>query len=239
MASPPFNKPTINQLKALIDTVLGTVSSQSTVNLNRNTVDAAYAGYVFGLILQAVDQIADKNTVKLTSALATSQNATPKIFVMRGAPGPSNSKAQDFGFAVFKYKGISHEIHMGVQYQGSSGVLHEFDISILPTVEAQKCRSKSKNKNAAPGAGAASAIFECKCYSGYLGIELGREFVGLKSDFTSVPMSRLVTNADSEVVAQFLKKNYRPKISSRLDPGNPNIEQRFVSAVADELTNSL
>lgn len=72
-----------------------------------------------------------------------------------------------------------------------------------------------------------------------LGIELGRKFVGLKADFTSVPMARLVTNSDSESVARFLKKTSRPKLTCRLEPNNSTMEQGFIYAVADELRNTL
>jgi hypothetical protein len=52
-------------------------------------------------------------------------------------------------------------------------------------------------------------------------------------------MARLVTNANSDSVALFLKKNSRPKMSALLEPNNPTMEQEFVFAVADELRNTL
>ena len=235
MGTQPFPKPSLNDLTALIDTVLDSINPTSAVYLNRNTVDAAYAGYTFGLILAAVERIADPNTVCLRSAQALQSQASPSVFIIRGSPGPLNSTAQDYGFARFTYKTVPFEIHLGVQYQGSSGVLHEFDVSIIPKAAADECRSK----NRAPGPSKAAALFECKCYSNSLGIELGREFVGLKTDFASVPMARLVTNSDSNSVALFLKKTARPKLTVRLTADSPDMEQEFVFAVADELRNCL
>lgn len=229
-------KPSLAELKSLIDAVLNSISSGAAAYLNRNTADAAYAGYVFGLILRAVERLADPNSVRLDSAQSGPKNPPPpSVFVIRGAPGPLNSKEQDFGYAIFSYQGEDYEIHLGVQYRGSSEVLHEFDISILPTRAANETRSSGKP----PGPGKACAIFECKFYDKNLGIELGREFVGLRSDFTSVPLARLVTNSDSTSVALFLKKNNRPKLSRHLEPGNSNMENEFICAVADELRNSL
>ena len=72
-----------------------------------------------------------------------------------------------------------------------------------------------------------------------LGLSWDANFVGLQSDFTSVPIARLVTNSDSDSVALFLKKNNRPKMSRHIEPGNANMETEFVYAVADELRNSL
>jgi hypothetical protein len=229
-------KPSLAQLKALIDVVLSSLSPNTAVYLNRNTADAAYAGYIFGLVLQAVERVADPNSVRLDSAQSGPQQPPPpSVFVIRGAPGALHSVDQDFGFAVFGYKEQDYEIHLGVQYRGSSDVLHEFDISIIPAQDADDSRKKRRP----PGPGKACAVFECKFYDKNLGIELGREFVGLRSDFTSVPMARLVTNSDSESVALFLKKNNRPKLSRRIEPGNANMEVEFVCAVADELRNSL
>ena len=235
MSTSPFPKPLLADIVALIDTVLDSINPSAAVYLNRNTVDAAYAGYIFGLVLAAVERVADANTVGLRSAQAAQQQTSPSVFIIRGSPGPLSSTTQDFGFALFQYRGVAYEVHLGVQYRGSSGVLHEFDVSILPADAADQCRSSNK----APGSAKACALFECKCYSNSLGIELGREFVGLKTDFTSVPMARLVTNADSDSVALFLKKTNRPKLSVRLAPNNLEMEQEFVFAVADELRNSL
>jgi hypothetical protein len=231
----PFTKPILNDLTDLIDTVLNSINPSSAVYLNRNTVDAAYAGYIFGLILAAVERIADANTVRLRSAQALQSQAAPTVFIIRGSPGPLTSTSQDFGFASFSYKTVPFEIHLGVQYRGSSGVLHEFDVSIITRRAADECRATNK----APGPSKAAALFECKCYSNSLGIELGREFVGLKTDSSSVPMARLVTNADSDTVALFLKKTARPKLTVRLTPSNPDLEQEFIFAVADELRNCL
>lgn len=235
MSSASFPKPTLSTLTGLIDTILSSINASSAVQLNRNTVDAAYAGYVFCLLLAAIERVADANTLQLRSAYSPRQSTPSSAFIVRGSPGPLNSREQDFGFGWFQYKGQGYEVHLGVQYRGSSGVLHEFDVSILPSEAANYCRTNNK----APGPAKACAIFECKCYSKKLGIELGREFVGLKTDFTTVPLARLITNVEAQSVAQFLKKNYRPKLSMRLEPNNPSMEQEFVFAVADELRNSL
>jgi hypothetical protein len=186
--------------------------------------------------LRAVGRVADSDSVQLDSAQSGPEKPPPpSVFIIRGAPGAIYSKDQDFGFAVFSREGQNYEIHLGVQYRGSSDVLHEFDISVLPAGDA----SESRKTNKPPGPGKASAIFECKFYDKNLGIELGREFVGLRSDFTSVPIARLVTNSDSDSVALFLKKNNRPKMSRHIEPGNADMETEFVYALADELRNSL
>jgi len=44
MGTQPFPTPILNDLTALVDTVLDSINPSSAVYLNRNTVDAAYAG---------------------------------------------------------------------------------------------------------------------------------------------------------------------------------------------------
>jgi hypothetical protein len=226
-------KPSFSELTSMIDAVLNSISPGTAPYLNRNTADAAYAGYVFGLLLRAVARIAEPNSVHLGSAQTSPTQ--PNLFVIRGAPGALYSRDQNFGFGAFAYEGEEYEIHFGVQYRGSSAVLHEFDISIIPTKAADESRSARRP----PGPGKACALFECKFYDTNIGIELGRELVGLRSDFTSVPIARLVTNSDSASVALFLKKTNRPKLSRRVEPGNPSMEDEFVCALADELRNAL
>lgn len=224
--------PSLPQLKALIDEVLNAISTDTGAYLNRNTADAAYAAYVFGLALRAAERVADPNSVRLDSA---KKSPPPKTFVIRGSPGALHSTDQDYGYAVFKYDGRNYEIHLGVQYRGSSDVLHEFDISIIPAQDADESRKKKRP----PGPSKPCAVFECKFYAHRLGIEIGRAIVGLKSDFTGVPISRLVSNSESDSVALFLKKTNRPKLSKHIEPGNPDMETEFVYALADEFRNSL
>ncbi len=173
------------------------ISPGSTAYLNRNRADSAYAGYVFTLILRAVEQLADANSIRLRSAQSGS-NQGPAVFVIRGAPGAIYSKAQDFGYAKFSYKGEVFEIHLGVQFRGSSEVLHEFGWALILSA---KDADESRKKDEPPGPGQALRHFWRKLYTENLGIELGREFVGLRSDFlTSAPIVRPVTNSDSDSV---------------------------------------
>ena len=183
MGSNAYGLPTLAELTALVDDVLTSINPGSALYLNRNTVDAAYAAYVFGLVIAAVERIAAIDSVVLRSIQTLPQQTSPSTFIIRGAPGSIYSTTQDFGFVRFTYQDLSFEVHLGVQYRGTSTVLHEFDISILPSSTADDCRANLK----APGSAKASAIFECKCYSNSLGIELGREFLGLKADFGGVP----------------------------------------------------
>ena len=101
MSTATFPKPLLADLVALIDTVLDSINPNAAVYLNRNTVDAAYAGYIFGLLLASVERVADTNSVQLRSAQAVQQQTAPTVSVIRGSPGPLNSTTQDFGFAVF------------------------------------------------------------------------------------------------------------------------------------------
>ena len=75
MSTAPFPKPLLTELVSLIDTVLNSINPSAAVYLNRNTVDAAYAGYVFSLLLAAAERVADTNTLRLRSTLAAQQQS--------------------------------------------------------------------------------------------------------------------------------------------------------------------
>ncbi len=83
MGTQPFPKPALSDLTDLIDTVLASINANSAVYLNRNTVDAAYAGYVFGLILAAVERIADCNTVRPAICKSDNPSATNRFHYPR------------------------------------------------------------------------------------------------------------------------------------------------------------
>ena len=237
----------IQALQASINKALKLISDrENLVNISyiRNASDAVYAVYVFVLILKAIKQIAGKNAIQLSSIrqqprqseifqLAT-QNVS-KTFIVRGAPGTIFSNRQDYGFAEFTLSEKTYEIHLGVRYFGASHVLHEFDISIINKKDANQCR----RKKVSPGSRTTDLVFECKFYSRNLDIGLGRELVGLITDFQSIKIARLVTNSDSASVRPYLRKRIKYKFNSNLVPSEPDLETEFINAVADDLRNRL
>ncbi|MCE7982838.1 MAG: hypothetical protein DYG89_16775 [Caldilinea sp. CFX5] len=228
----------ISELKAKVDSLLKVISTNVKILQMRKSGDAIYAAYVFGLVLQAVQRVATPGSVSLKSinqAILSTKPPVQGTFIIRGAPGYIYSTAQDYGYAQFEYSKIMYEIHMGVRYFGSSKVLHEFDISIIDARDAKKCRIQSQ----CPSSAKTKIVFECKFYSDKLGIELGRELVGLVSDFRGLKVARLVTNSSSESVRKYLKDRVTYKLNESVTPANPEVEEEFIKAIADDLRNRL
>jgi hypothetical protein len=222
------------QLLASVDGVLTALAPGARAAPVRQADDAAYAAYVFGLILRAAATVADAGSLALRSARSV-PGAVINQFVVRGAPGYIYSIARDYGYAVFRCNNNQYEVHLGVQYFGASGVLHEFDISIIDANAAATARANFRN----PSSGKARIVFECKYYAHTLDIALGREFAGLLTDFSNAKSARLVTNSTSRSIRTFLTERVRYRLNDQLSPANPAAENQFVHSVADDLRNRL
>jgi len=225
--------PSRKDLLSAVDGFIASLQPGLHVNTVRSADDAAYAAYVFGLVLRAASGLPGTRAVDLRSI--SSPSAPLRAFIVRGAPGYIFSSVNDYGYSVFECNRNRYEIHLGVQYFGSSGVLHEFDISIIKQADADEARRNYVN----PGSGRACIVFECKFYSGNLGIRLGREFVGLLADFPSVKAARLATNAGPGSVRAYLASRVKYSLSDELVPGNPQAETQFINALIDDMRNRL
>ena len=222
------------QLLASIDQVLNTLDPGAVAAPVRQADDAAYAAYVFGLVLRAAASICDPGSLELRT-IGSVGGAPVTQFVVRGAPGYIFSTARDYGYASFRCNSRSYEIHLGVQYFGGSGVLHEFDISVIDAGDAAFARAHFRN----PSSGKARIVFECKYYANTLDIALGREFAGLLSDFSSTKSARLVTNSTSRSIRTFFTERVKYRLNDLISPSNTAAETQFIHSVADDLRNRL
>ena len=132
------------------------------------------------------------------------------------------------------YNGRRFEIQNGVRVTGTSGILHELDVSLIDHEKAEHCR----NNQADPSAKNVSCLIECKFYGGDLDLHLGREFVGLAKEF-SVRIRSFASNEASSSVAKLIKKHGGFE-NFHLSPVNlPYVNDRFVPWLAEQLRQSL
>lgn len=199
--------------------------------LRRNLADAAYEAYIFSLVLRAVEQLGGQ--IRLRSI--TSPSAAPTTFVFRGAPGAISSRRSDYGYAVCSYGGQTFEVHVDVEHEGSSGVPHEIDVSLVDATEADRCRLARRS----PKAEKTRGMIECKFYSRRLDVALIRMLVGLKDDMGVTKIARLVTNVGrdrSRAVSRYCAgKRARPRATGDVTPLNPISEQQFIDSLVDDL----
>ncbi len=102
------------------------------------------------------------------------------------------------------------EVHLGVYVTGSSGVLHECDVLVLPAEEA----ALSRAQGIAPRGSQSVLIVECKYYVSNLGIGLARNFEGLRADIRT-QNELFVANTRSSSIVRYLdarKRGFEPDV---------------------------
>jgi hypothetical protein len=215
-------------LQAALTTLLGLPSVGQLLQLNSNTCERAYEAYVFSLCCEAVRRAG--GTVQIQGIKT---GLTPNPVVFRGAPGSMASQDQDFAYASCRLNQKRFEIHVDVEYQGTSGALHEIDVSMCDEDHANAVRTT----NSTPQTTGSKLImaFECKFYESRPGVSLGRTFVGLVSDCGTLRLKGFVANVPADKLNQYFSKSSRPQPFLGLNPLDPASEERFIRNVEQEL----
>lgn len=151
----------------------------------------------------------------------------------RLAPGLIYNPASAPGFVLANYHGKEYEVQNGLRVLGSSKVLHELDICILNRAHAQRCRRASID----PDSGAVRFLAECKFYGDSLPLSIGREYLGLSSEF-SIRVKTLAANQTSPEVHTLVKR-HRGTTHFDLTPSNATGINQFIGWLATELKHSL
>src|SRR5262249_23510906 len=143
------------------------------------------------------------------------------------------SRNQNFAYASCALNQRRFELHVDVEYQGSSGALHEIDVSMCDEEHAAAVRT-TKGTPKTNGNKLLMA-FECKFYESTPGVGLGRSFVGLISDCGTLRLKAFVSNVPSDKLAKYFSKTSRPEPFLGLNPVAVESEERFVRNVEQEL----
>lgn len=211
---------TKKDIKNEIDKLLNYNSAGQILQLNDDSLERAYEAYIWALCKRAVEGAGGK-----VELVGINSKGLPKTIVLRGAPGHMASINQNFCYFDCCLREKRFEIHLDVQYEGISGVLHEVDISIYDHDSAEKVRKEFKQ----PKASKMIVAIECKFYSSKpTNLALGRQFVGLVSDFSSMKMNAFVANKARDNLNQFLASKGNIEPFTALEPGDSKMEERFV-----------
>jgi len=216
---------TYNDLTTSIDNLLGLSAVKQALQLNSTTREKAFEVYVLSLVADAVRR---SGGVFTTSGINTGLNPNPAVF--RAAPGSIFSRTQNFCFLDCNLNGKRFEIHVDVEYEGSSGATHEMDISIIDFSHADRSRQGNRNSRHA------TLIIECKFFSSSTpSIGLARALVGLLSDFQTKMGSFFVSNGATDNLKNYLSNKGRPDPFTDLTPLNKSTEERFIANVENKL----
>lgn len=170
----------------------------------------AYEGYIFALIVSTASR--HGATVRYVDV----HGASVSKLVFRTGPGQLYSDSQPYTHAVIEFAGTPPlEVHLGVYVQGSSGVLHECDVLVLPMEEG----ALSRGQRIAPRGTKAILIVECKYYVSNLGIGMARNFEGLRADIRT-QRELFVSNTGSPSIARYLDARNR-EFERNVVPNSP------------------
>ncbi len=110
----------MDQLITSITALLNLPAAQQLLQLNSNTCERAYEAYVLSLCLEAVRRAGGTATMT-----GINSGANPSPIVFRGAPGSMASTNQNFAYADCELRNKQFEIHVDVEYQGTSGATRD------------------------------------------------------------------------------------------------------------------
>lgn len=215
------------ELKKKIDDLLALSGAHSALQLNADTMARAYEAYVWALCKRAVETFGGQ-------AVLTGINSgpDPRPIVLRGAPGSMSSADQDYCYIDCTLGEKTFEIHLDVQYEGTSKAPHEIDISFCERDSADAVRATGR----LPKSAKLIMAVECKFYTAAPpGIAQGREFVGLLSDFPNTRMNAFVSNRAAQNLGKYFANKSRIDPFTNLVPGDPVAENAFVYNIGQAL----
>jgi hypothetical protein len=181
----------LNEIRGLV----GAVSYHSA-----SDVFDVYEGYVFALIVST----ASSHGATVTYEDVHGAMASGLLF--RTSPGQLYNTNQPYTHAIVEFSGApALEVHLGVYVQGTSGVLHECDVLVLPAEEA----AISRAQKIAPRGNQCVLVVECKYYvTSQVGIGLARNFEGLRADVRTQD-ELFVSNTGSPNMVRYLDARKR------------------------------
>ena len=154
--------------------------------------------------------------------------------VFRLGPGTISAPQSSPGFIHVRIGSAEYEIQNGLRVCGKSKVRHELDVCLINRSEAIKCRQNSKD----PSHRMIKFIAECKCYGTRIELHLGREYLGLSSEFYTLRVITIVSNVKSDEVHDLIKP-YKGTENFEVSPLLPRNLDRFISWLENDLRQFL
>jgi len=179
-----------------------------------------YEAYLFALVLESAQQ-EDARRI----AFENVDGSTGSTVTFRTTPMKIQTRKRPYSHAVIGFDGKpALELHVGIFLNRGSKVAHESDVVVLDRAESLACRSNPQSE-IVPRSGKALLTIEAKFYSSQLKLGLGRNFLGLCTDY-AVRDSFLVTNTASDSVAALLAGR-KCKFVPQVDPRMPSQVDRL------------
>lgn len=195
----------MSTIEYLVNEIKNLVAAERVSYDSASKPSDVYEGFIFSLIVAT----ASRHGATVTYEDVYGAKASNLVF--RTGPGHLYSDSQPFTHALIEFDGApALEVHLGVYVTGSSGVLHECDVLVLPAEEA----ALSRAQGIAPRGSQSVLIVECKYYVSNLGISLARNFEGLRADIRT-QNEIFVANTRSSSIVRYLdarKRGFEPDV---------------------------
>jgi hypothetical protein len=195
----------LSTIEYLVNEIKNLVAAERVSYDSASKPSDVYEGFIFSLIVAT----ASRHGATVTYEDVYGAKASNLVF--RTGPGHLYSDSQPFTHALIEFDGApALEVHLGVYVTGSSGVLHECDVLVLPAEEA----ALSRAQGIAPRGSQSVLIVECKYYVSNLGISLARNFEGLRADIRT-QNEIFVANTRSSSIVRYLdarKRGFEPDV---------------------------
>ena len=190
---------------------------------SRGVIEKVYEIYILTCLIKALRSIG-----AILEARDLSDTRTNNM-IFRFGPGKIYSPTTPSSFINVTCHGQQYEVQNGVRARGRSNVLHELDVCIIDKAEAVKCRALQVD----PSQGKIHALVECKFYGERLTLSLGREFIGLNSEF-STAVKAIVSNVSHTEIPKLLR-THRAMPLFEIRPSSPVREQELIGWFSNEL----
>lgn len=194
---------------ARIRTELSNLKAASPSLASRGVIEKVYEIYILMCLLEAL-----RNIGAVIEARDLNDQKTNNL-IFRFGPGKIHSPTTPSTFINAICSGRQFEVQNGIRVRGRSSVLHELDVCIVDKEEAVKCRILQVD----PSQNKIHAFIECKFYGVTLNLSIGREFIGLNSEF-STSVKALVSNTSHSDIPKLLNAHkampiFEVRISNR------------------------
>ena len=184
---------------------------------------ALYEGFVFACVVEALGRRGAQFEVH-----DRSDNPVTRL-VFRAKRGRIYPPNVPYTFVLVRRGTREYELHTDLQVEGRSKVLHELDVTLLDRDEAIRCRQAGVS----PRHGKVVLLAECKFYGRSLPLEIGREFLGLSSEFT-VRVKTIVSNVRSDSVGKMIA-SHKGTANFDISPMDPALVEQLIGWLATEL----
>lgn len=218
-----------SRLQAELRATLASIGTSAPIFLATAGVDRLFEGFVLSCLIRALI----KNGARLEIYDGRINPSPSRTLNLRRAPGRIYDDIPGIGFIMVEFEGRFFEIHTDLRVAGTSRVLHELDVCIVDHTHGQSCRDQRVDPNGSK----VRFLCECKCYGKTLPLRIGREFLGLCTEFHARAKT-IASNSDNPSIRNLVRSHDRIT-QFALFPGQTNKIDNFIGWLAKELEHAL